>query len=194
MTSTFLAIARNRKRVDTMLLEPYYAKAVERRFAPRARLKRLQRAYVDWDRLLDSLSRGMLDILQRLRAGHVRRAAPGTSQARHHREPSRLCAHDRGAPVGIVPASEPADPASGRWCFLLGAAAAVGTILLGLRVLRAVDKSGGLKDAGDAFRSAHSSSLHVRLLEDPETNEDFGAGLPPSEVETERADARQQQA
>lgn len=69
MTSTLLAIARNRKRVDTMLLEPYYAKAVERRFAPRARLKRLQRAYVDWDRLLDSLSRGMLDILQRLRAG-----------------------------------------------------------------------------------------------------------------------------
>lgn len=59
MTSTLLPIARNRKRVDTMLLEPYYAKAVERRFAPRARLKRLQRAYVDWDRLLDSLSRGM---------------------------------------------------------------------------------------------------------------------------------------
>jgi len=57
-----------------MLLEPYYAKAVERRFAPRARLKRLQRAYVDWDRLLDSLSRGMGSICS---SGFV----PGTFNA-----------------------------------------------------------------------------------------------------------------
>ena len=54
------------------LMEPFYAKALRRRASPRRLLRRLQRAYRDWDRLLDVLPRDLREVLGRLREGSFR--------------------------------------------------------------------------------------------------------------------------
>ncbi len=51
------------------LMEPYYAKAMRRRLSPRNLMMILQRKYRDWDRLLDMLPRDVADILGRVRRG-----------------------------------------------------------------------------------------------------------------------------
>ena len=51
------------------LLQPYYAKAMQRRFSPQVWLRKLQRTYRDWDRLLDMLPKDLADVLTRLRRG-----------------------------------------------------------------------------------------------------------------------------
>jgi ubiquinone biosynthesis protein len=51
------------------LLQPYYAKAMQRRLSPQVWLRKLQRTYRDWDRLLDMLPKDLADVLTRLRRG-----------------------------------------------------------------------------------------------------------------------------
>jgi ubiquinone biosynthesis protein len=51
------------------LLEPYYAKAFKRRFAPEKLLHKVQRRGRDWDRLLEMAPRDLADILDRVKRG-----------------------------------------------------------------------------------------------------------------------------
>jgi ubiquinone biosynthesis protein len=56
------------------VIQPYYRKALGRRFSPQRLLIRLQRTYRDWDRLLQTLPRDLNETLARIRAGqfHLR--------------------------------------------------------------------------------------------------------------------------
>ena len=51
------------------LLQPYYAKAMKRRFTPKKLMHRAQRTFRDWERFMDLLPRDAADILDRLRRG-----------------------------------------------------------------------------------------------------------------------------
>ena len=51
------------------LIEPYYTKAMKRRFSPKKLLHRTQRKFRDWDRLIDMLPRDLADILDRVKRG-----------------------------------------------------------------------------------------------------------------------------
>lgn len=51
------------------LIEPFYSRAAGRRLSPKRLALRLQRAYRDWDRLLQALPRALNDTLQRMRVG-----------------------------------------------------------------------------------------------------------------------------
>jgi ubiquinone biosynthesis protein len=51
------------------LIAPFYVQSVRRRLSPQRFIRRLQRAYHDWDRLVDALPRDLRDILTRMRSG-----------------------------------------------------------------------------------------------------------------------------
>jgi len=51
------------------VIQPFYEKAIGRRLSPQRLLRRLQRTYRDWDRLLQALPRDLNLALQRMRAG-----------------------------------------------------------------------------------------------------------------------------
>lgn len=51
------------------LLEPYQAKSIRQRYSPERLLRRLQRTYRDWDRLLEMLPIQLAEILQQMRDG-----------------------------------------------------------------------------------------------------------------------------
>ncbi len=51
------------------MIEPYYRKAVRRRFAPKRLANELGRSYRDWKRLVEMLPRDLADILTRFRKG-----------------------------------------------------------------------------------------------------------------------------
>jgi len=51
------------------LIQPYYYKAMRRRLSPRRLLRRAQRSYRDWERLVEVFPREMADILERVRQG-----------------------------------------------------------------------------------------------------------------------------
>jgi ubiquinone biosynthesis protein len=51
------------------LIEPYYAKAIKRRFSPKKLLHKAQRRGRDWDRLLEAAPRDLTDILDRVKRG-----------------------------------------------------------------------------------------------------------------------------
>jgi ubiquinone biosynthesis protein len=51
------------------VLEPYYASMVQRRASPRRIFVRVQRAFHDWQRLVESLPRDLNEVLQRVRGG-----------------------------------------------------------------------------------------------------------------------------
>lgn len=51
------------------LLKPYYAQTLKRRFSPQKLFHRTQRAFRDWERLIDMLPRDLADVLQRVRRG-----------------------------------------------------------------------------------------------------------------------------
>lgn len=53
------------------MIQPFYTRAIGRRFSPQRLWLRLQRSYRDWDRLLQSLPRDLSESLQRLRAGRL---------------------------------------------------------------------------------------------------------------------------
>ena len=50
-------------------MQPFYHKAIGRRFSPQRLMVRLQRTYRDWDRFLGMLPRDLSDALNRMRAG-----------------------------------------------------------------------------------------------------------------------------
>jgi len=51
------------------MIEPYYYRAVRRRFAPKRLLAELGRGYRDWKRFIESLPRDLTDIVSRFRKG-----------------------------------------------------------------------------------------------------------------------------
>jgi len=51
------------------LIQPYYRRAVRRRYSPQRIFSKLQRASRDWERFLGSLPRDLSDILERTRKG-----------------------------------------------------------------------------------------------------------------------------
>lgn len=51
------------------LLEPYYKRALARRFAPRRFAQDMMRSFRDWRRLFDALPRDLSDIVSRIRSG-----------------------------------------------------------------------------------------------------------------------------
>jgi predicted unusual protein kinase regulating ubiquinone biosynthesis (AarF/ABC1/UbiB family) len=55
----------------TEVFRPYYGKMARRRLSVRRSLGRLQQAYRDWERLLESLPRDLGDVLKRLRDGSL---------------------------------------------------------------------------------------------------------------------------
>jgi ubiquinone biosynthesis protein len=51
------------------LIQPYYAKAIKRRFSPKKLMHKAQRRGRDWDRLLEAAPRDLADILDRVKRG-----------------------------------------------------------------------------------------------------------------------------
>jgi ubiquinone biosynthesis protein len=56
------------------VIQPYYRKAIGRRFSPQRLFVRFQRTYRDWDRLIQTLPRDLNETLSRIRSGqfHLR--------------------------------------------------------------------------------------------------------------------------
>ena len=67
LEGTSRSLDRNFSLAD--LLQPYYVRAMQRRFSPGRLLQRIQRAYVDWDRLVEMFPRELSDILRSVRDG-----------------------------------------------------------------------------------------------------------------------------
>lgn len=76
------------------LIEPFETKTLRRMFRPERWLMKLQRAYRDWDRLVESLPRDLTDILRSVRSG--------TMVLRQ--ENPRFCAAINRLTLGIVTA------------------------------------------------------------------------------------------
>jgi ubiquinone biosynthesis protein len=124
-------------------LQPYYMKIVQRRFAPEKLWRRVQRSFRDWERLLDMLPREAADILSRLRRG--------TFDV--HLEHRRLEVTINRLIYGIVTASlflgsslllSSAAPPVLEGVSIVGAAGVVLSVVLGLRLLRSIGRSGGI--------------------------------------------------
>lgn len=124
-------------------IRPYYLKIVQRRLAPARLWRRLQRSYRDWERLLDMLPREASDILSRLRQG--------TFDV--HLEHRRLEVTTNRLIYGILTASlflgsallwsRGAPPVVGG-VSIVGAAGVSLSVVLGLRLLRSIARSGGI--------------------------------------------------
>jgi ubiquinone biosynthesis protein len=127
------------------LLQPYYEKTMHRRFSPDRLFRRLQRSYRDWDRFIDMLPRELADILQRVRDGKFD----------VHLEHRRLEATANRLVYGLLTAaffvgscqllSLQVPPTIGG-VSLLGSIGLLFTCMFGLRLVRAVKKSGGLSN------------------------------------------------
>ena len=122
------------------LLQPYRAKIVQRRLSPSALVRKLQRAFRDWDRLLAELPRDMSDIIRRVRSG--------TFEVKH--EHHRLEKAVNRLALGVVTAAlllaaaqllSSSRAESFRWAFfLLGSLALSVAAILGYRLIRAISK------------------------------------------------------
>jgi ubiquinone biosynthesis protein len=127
------------------LLQPYYEKKIHRRFSPERLLRRLQRSYRDWDRFIAMLPRELADILQRVRDGKFD----------VHLEHRRLEATANRLVYGLLTAaffvgscqllSRQVPPTIGG-VSLLGSVGLLFTCVFGVRLVRAVKKSGGLSN------------------------------------------------
>jgi ubiquinone biosynthesis protein len=127
------------------LLQPYYASTVQRRFSPEQLLRKLRRSYRDWDHLIDILPRDLADVLQRVRQGKFE----------VNLEHRRLDATVNRLVYGILTAALFVGscellgnrvPPTIFGVSLLGLAGLFSTLVIALRLLRAVGKSGGLSD------------------------------------------------
>jgi len=122
------------------LLQPYRAKIVQRRLSPSALLRKLQRAYRDWDRLIAELPRDMSNIIRRIRSG--------TFEVKH--EHHRLEKAVNRLALGVVTAAlllaaaqllSSSGAESFRWLFfLLGSLALAVAAIIGYRLIRAINK------------------------------------------------------
>ena len=127
------------------LLQPYQAQVVRRRLSPLRLRRRIQRAYHDWDRLLDILPSDLADILGQIKRGRfdvhlehrrlgstVNRLVLGLLASALFVGSAQLWS--RGVPPLIHGVSLPG---------AAGCAVAVG---LGFRLLRAIKRSGDIVD------------------------------------------------
>ena len=123
------------------LIQPFVRRSVTRRLSPQRLLLRLQRAYRDWDRLLQALPRELHDTLTRMRSGKF-----NVHLDHRHLDPvvNRLV-------VGILTASlflgssllwSTKAPPLVWGVSVFGAAGYLVSVWLGWRVLRAVKKTG----------------------------------------------------
>ena len=120
------------------LIEPYQVKVLKQRFSLDRVLRKVYRAYRDWDRLIDMLPRDTAEILRRVRNG--------TFEMRHEHE--RLTTAVHRLTLGILTAalfigssiiySSKADPQI--TSTILGAIGYVLAFYLGYRMLRAINK------------------------------------------------------
>jgi len=125
------------------VIEPFYQKTVARRLSPKRWMFRLQRAYRDWERLLQTLPRDLNETLQRIRSGQFH-----VHLDHRHLDPivNRLV-------LGILTASlflgssllwsMKAPPLLGG-VSVFGAAGYLLALYLGWRLFRAIKKSGSV--------------------------------------------------
>ncbi len=131
------------------LIQPYRRKLLWRRFSPRRRLRKLHRLYSELEHLVDILPQGIADILEQMQGGRFdihldhRGLEPSVNRLVLGMLASALFVGSalllsRGVPPLIdLPPLLPDISAP-------GAAAAVVSIALGLRLWRAINKSGHL--------------------------------------------------
>jgi ubiquinone biosynthesis protein len=126
------------------LLKPYYAQTLKRRFSPQKLFHRTQRAFRDWERLIDMLPRDLADVLQRVRRGSFE------VNLQHRRlEPTvnRLVLGILTAALFMGSAqlwSRGAAPLIGE-ISLFGALGCAMATLLGVRLLLAIRRSGSIQ-------------------------------------------------
>jgi ubiquinone biosynthesis protein len=125
------------------LIKPYYGKVARRRYSPQKLLNRTRRTLRDWDRLIDVLPRDLADILRRVRQGSF------DVNLQHRRLDSTI----NRLVLGIITAalflgstalwSRDARPLIGG-VSLFGALGSVVALILGIRLLLAIKKSGSI--------------------------------------------------
>lgn len=127
------------------VMRPYQRQMMFRRLSPRRQLRRLRRFYSELEHLAEVLPRGIVDILQQVQSGSfdvhldhrglepsVNRLVLGMLASALFLGSSWLLANDTGPLIPWVDLS------------LLGVLGSTTSILLGLRLLRAINKSGHL--------------------------------------------------
>jgi ubiquinone biosynthesis protein len=133
------------------LIEPVHQRATRSRFGPRRALRRLRRAWRDWDRLLDVLPVDLRRLLERLREGSFR------VRLEHRHLDASVNRLTLGILVGalILAATalwvSDAPPRLGR-VSLLGLVGYLLAAFLGLRLLRAARRSRDGDDGGPPAR------------------------------------------
>ena len=125
------------------VLEPYYREHMTERLTPKRLLQRTRRQLQDWDRFLDALPREMLDMLVRARQGDL-------DLAIEHRKldtiVNRLVLGVFGAALflGSVQLWKLRVPPLWNDVPVPAAAGLLGALYLGVRLLRAIKKTGDL--------------------------------------------------
>ncbi len=126
------------------LLQPYYAQALKRRLSPQRLIRRLQRTYRDWEHLIDMFPREVADLLERVRRGSF-------EVNLHHR---RLDATINRLVLGVLTAAlfmgsamlwSRSAPPLVLGISLFGALGCFAAIVMGLRLLWAIQKSGKIE-------------------------------------------------
>ncbi len=126
------------------LLQPYYAQALKRRLSPHRLIRRLQRTYRDWEHLIDMFPREVADLLERVRRGSF-------EVNLHHR---RLDATINRLVLGVLTAAlfmgsamlwSRSAPPLVLGISLFGALGCFAAIVMGLRLLWAIQKSGKIE-------------------------------------------------
>ncbi len=130
------------------MMQPYRRKLVLRRFSPRRRLRKLHRLLWELDHLLDILPRGIADVLDQMQSGRfdihldhrglepsVNRLVLGMLASALFVSSALLLSFKVAPLVGVGPLKETS---------MLGAVAAVVSVGLGVRLWRAIHKSGHL--------------------------------------------------
>ena len=129
------------------LLEPYRFEAVKRRLSPARMWRKLQVAHRDWSRLADGFPRDVSDIMNRLRTGRFD----------VHLEHRRLDSVVNRLVMGVLSAALFVGSASLwsnevkpliRGTSLPGALGCAVAVYLGFNLIRAISKSGNLRDSG----------------------------------------------
>ncbi len=126
------------------LLQPYYVQALKRRMSPQRLMRRLQRTYRDWEHLIDMFPREVADMLERMRRGSFKVNL-------HHR---RLDAIANRLVLGVLTAAlfmgsamlwSRSAPPLVLGISLFGALGCFAAIVMGLRLLWAIQKSGKIE-------------------------------------------------
>jgi ubiquinone biosynthesis protein len=125
------------------VIRPYYTSMVGRRYSPRRILGRLQHAYRDWERLVETLPRDLGDVLKRVREGTF-----SVHLDHHHIDPviNRLVLGVMTSALFVGSSllwSMRAPPVLAG-ISIFGAAGYLVAAYLGWRLLRAIKKSGDI--------------------------------------------------